>query len=164
MIWGKKKTLRQEWMVYCPILVDGKPSCPWQIIIKLSQLSFNTTAWYFGIDQMEADCHFWRVCKSPNSVIKMRDIAKCSTLPYENIPPSGLLWVENNAHVSRDTETSCHFVAPFIFGPCISVELDALRAISNRTLHMEPSVLELNWKLWLIVLRIEKSNWITEFI
>ena len=101
-------------MVYRPILVDGKPSCPWQISMKLSQQSFNTTAWYFGIDQVEADCHFWWVCKSPNSVIKMRDIAKCSTLPYENIPPSGLLGDENNTHVSRDTDASCHFVAPFI--------------------------------------------------
>ena len=26
----------------------------------------------------------------------LRDIAKCSTLPYENIPPSGLLWDENS--------------------------------------------------------------------
>ena len=44
----------------------------------------------------------------------LRDIAKCSTLPYENIPPSGLLGDENNTHVSRDTEASCHLVAPFI--------------------------------------------------
>ena len=38
----------------------------------------------------------------------------CSTLPYENIPPSGLLGDESNTHVSRDTEASCHLVAPFI--------------------------------------------------
>ena len=44
----------------------------------------------------------------------LRNIAKCSTLPYENIPPSGLLGDENNTHVSRDTETSCHLFAPFI--------------------------------------------------
>ena len=44
----------------------------------------------------------------------LRDIAKCSTLPYENIPPSGLLGDENNTHVSRVTEVSCHLVAPFI--------------------------------------------------
>ena len=46
----------------------------------------------------------------------LRDIAKCSTLPYENIPPSGLLGDENSnyTHVSRDAETSCHLVAPFI--------------------------------------------------
>ena len=35
-----------------------------------------------------------------------------------------------------------------------SVEVDALHAISNRNFDMEPSVLELNWKFWLIVLRI----------
>ena len=46
----------------------------------------------------------------------LRDIAKCSTLPYENIPPSGLLGDENSnyTHVSRDAEASCHLVAPFI--------------------------------------------------
>ena len=27
-----------------------------------------------------------------------------------------------------------------------------------------PSVLKLTWKLWLIVLRLKKSNWLTEFI
>ena len=45
-----------------------------------------------------------------------RDIAKCSTLPYENIPPSGLLRDENSnyTHLSRNTEASCHLVAPFI--------------------------------------------------
>ena len=38
----------------------------------------------------------------------LRDIAKCSTLPYENIPPSGLLGDDNsnNTYVSRDAETS----------------------------------------------------------
>ena len=45
-----------------------------------------------------------------------------------------------------------------------SVELDALCVISNRNLDMEPFVLELNWKLWLIVLRMENSNRVTEFI
>ena len=47
----------------------------------------------------------------------LRDIAKWSTLPYENIPPSGLLGDENsnNTYVSRDTEASCHLVAPFIW-------------------------------------------------
>ena len=45
-----------------------------------------------------------------------------------------------------------------------SVELDALCAISNRNLDMEPFVLESNWKLWLIVLRMENSNRVTEFI
>ena len=46
----------------------------------------------------------------------LRDIAKCSTLPYENIPPSGLLGDENSnyTHVLRDAEASCHLVAPFI--------------------------------------------------
>ena len=46
----------------------------------------------------------------------LRDIAKCSTLPNENIPPSGLLGDENSnyTHVSRDAEASCHLVAPFI--------------------------------------------------
>ena len=46
----------------------------------------------------------------------LRDIAKCSSLPHENIPPSGLLGDENsiNTHVSRDAEASCHLVAPFI--------------------------------------------------
>ena len=46
----------------------------------------------------------------------LRDIAKCSTLPYKNIPPSGLLGDENSnhTHVSRDAEASCHLVAPFI--------------------------------------------------
>ena len=46
----------------------------------------------------------------------LRDIAECSTLPYENIPPSGLLGDENSnyTHVSRNAEASCHLVAPFI--------------------------------------------------
>ena len=46
----------------------------------------------------------------------LRDIAKCSSLPHENIPPSGLLGDENsiNTHVSKDAEASCHLVAPFI--------------------------------------------------
>ena len=46
----------------------------------------------------------------------LRDIAQCSTLPYENIPPSGLLGDENsnNTYVSRDAEASCHLVGPFI--------------------------------------------------
>ena len=46
----------------------------------------------------------------------LRDIAKRSTLPYENISPSGLLGDQNsnNTHVSRDAEASCHLVAPFI--------------------------------------------------
>ena len=46
----------------------------------------------------------------------LRDIAKCSTLPYENIPPSGLLGYENsnNTYVPRDAEASCHLIAPFI--------------------------------------------------
>ena len=46
----------------------------------------------------------------------LRDIAKCFTLPYENIPPSGLLGDENSnyTHVSRDYEASCHLVVPFI--------------------------------------------------
>ena len=46
----------------------------------------------------------------------LRDIAKCSTLPPQNIPPSGLLGDENsnNAYVSRDTEASCHLVTPSI--------------------------------------------------
>ena len=45
-----------------------------------------------------------------------------------------------------------------------SVELDALCAVSNKNFDKEPSVLELNCKLWQIGLRIEKSNWITEFV
>ena len=46
----------------------------------------------------------------------LKDIAKCSTLPYEIIPPSGLLGDENfnNTYVSRDTEASCHLVGPLI--------------------------------------------------
>ena len=46
----------------------------------------------------------------------LRDIAKCSTLPYENIPLSGLFGDENSKYtqVSRDAEASCHLVAPFI--------------------------------------------------
>ena len=46
----------------------------------------------------------------------LRNVAKCSTLPYENIPPSGLLGDGNsiNTHVSRDAEASCHLVVPFI--------------------------------------------------
>ena len=46
----------------------------------------------------------------------LRDIAKCSTLLYGNIPPSGLLGDANssNTHVSRDAEASCHLVAPVI--------------------------------------------------
>ena len=44
------------------------------------------------------------------------DIAECSTLPYENIPASGLLGDEYsyNTYVSRDAEESCHLVAPFV--------------------------------------------------
>ena len=47
----------------------------------------------------------------------LRDIAKCSTLPYENIPPSGLLGDEhsNYTHVSRDTEASCHEIINGLF-------------------------------------------------
>ena len=37
-------------------------------------------------------------------------------------------------------------------------ELDALCAVSSRYFDKEPCALELNWKLWLIVLRIEKNN------
>ena len=46
----------------------------------------------------------------------LRDIAKCSTLPDENIPPSGLSGDENSNYtqVSRDAEASYHLVAPFI--------------------------------------------------
>ena len=46
----------------------------------------------------------------------LKDIAKCATLPHENIPASGLLGDGklNNAYVSRDAEASCHLVAPFI--------------------------------------------------
>ena len=46
----------------------------------------------------------------------LKDIAKCSTLPCENIPPSGLMGDENlnNTYVSRDAEASWHLVAPFI--------------------------------------------------
>ena len=46
----------------------------------------------------------------------LRDIAKCSTLPYENIPPSGILGDENldNTYVSRYAEASSHLVAPLI--------------------------------------------------
>ena len=46
----------------------------------------------------------------------LKDIAKCSTLPYENIPPSGLLGDGNldNTYMSRDAEASCHLVTPFI--------------------------------------------------
>ena len=47
----------------------------------------------------------------------LRDSAKSSTLPYETIPPAGLLGDENSnyTHVSRDAEASCHLVVPFIF-------------------------------------------------
>ena len=46
----------------------------------------------------------------------LKDIAKCSTLPYENIPPSGLFGDENlnDTYVSRNAEAPCHLVAPFI--------------------------------------------------
>ena len=48
--------------------------------------------------------------------LRLRDIARCSTLPYEKIPPSALLRDENsnNTYMSRDAEASCHLVAPFI--------------------------------------------------
>ena len=51
----------------------------------------------------------------------LRYIAKCSTLPYDNIPPSGLWGDENlnNTHVSRDAEASCHLVASFILNKYI---------------------------------------------
>ena len=47
----------------------------------------------------------------------LRDIAKCYTLPYENIPLSGLLRDEhlNNTYVSRDVKASCHLVAPLFW-------------------------------------------------
>ena len=46
----------------------------------------------------------------------LRDIVKCSTFPYENIPPSGILREENlnKTYVSRDAEAFCHLIAPFI--------------------------------------------------
>ena len=44
------------------------------------------------------------------------------------------------------------------------VELDALWAVSNRLFAKEPSVLESSWKLWLIILGIEKSKWITKIM
>ena len=46
----------------------------------------------------------------------LKDIAKCSTLPCENIPPSVLLGDENlnNVYVSIDTQASCQLVPPFI--------------------------------------------------
>ena len=46
----------------------------------------------------------------------LRDIAECSTLPYENIPLSGLLGNVNSnyTHVSRDADASCQLVAHFI--------------------------------------------------
>ena len=45
-----------------------------------------------------------------SSSYSLTDIAKCSTLPYENIPPAGLLGDENpnNTYVSRDAAASCH--------------------------------------------------------
>ena len=45
----------------------------------------------------------------------LNDIAMCSTLPSENIPPSVLLGDENlnNTYVSRDAQASCNLVAHF---------------------------------------------------
>ena len=47
----------------------------------------------------------------------LKDIAKCSTLPYENIPPSVLLGDEdlNSTYVPRDAQSSCQLVPPFIY-------------------------------------------------
>ena len=50
--------------------------------------------------------------------MSLKDFAKCSTIPCENISPSVLLGDENlnNTYVSRDSRTSCNckLVPPFI--------------------------------------------------
>ena len=45
----------------------------------------------------------------------LRDIAKCSTIPCENIPPSAPTGDEqmNNIHVSRDVPKSRQLVLPY---------------------------------------------------
>ena len=47
-----------------------------------------------------------------SSSYNLKDIAKCSTIPCENIPPSVLLGDENlnNTYVSQDTQASCRLV------------------------------------------------------
>ena len=69
----------------------------------------------------------------------LRDIAKCSTLTYENIPPSGLLGDENDTHVSRDTEPSCHLVAPFI----LNIHIHPFRIINPKNHRYMNSVIQL---------------------
>ena len=46
----------------------------------------------------------------------LKDIAKCSTIPCENIPHSVLLGDENlnNTYTSRDTQASCQLIPPFM--------------------------------------------------
>ena len=64
------------------------------------------------------------------------------------------IWPPNNASYCTSRNLSAF----------TSEELDALCAVSNRNLNKQPSVLEQSWRVWLIVLTIEKSNWITDFM
>ena len=50
------------------------------------------------------------------SSYSLSNIAKCSAIPCENIPPSVLLRDENlnDTYVSRDTQPSCQLIPPFI--------------------------------------------------
>ena len=81
----------------------NKPPLPTDVFdfLNASISCINTT----DIDGVEG-------CNSYSS----RDIPKCSTLLYGNIPPSGLLGDanSNDTFVSRDTGASCHLVAPSI--------------------------------------------------
>ena len=81
----------------------NKPTLPTDVFefVNTPISSINTT----DIDDIEGSNSY-----------SLRDIANCSALPYENIPPSGLLGDKNlnNAYVSRDAKASCHVVAPFI--------------------------------------------------
>ena len=54
----------------------------------------------------------------------LKDIAKCSTLPYENIPPCVPLGDENlnNTYVPRDNQASCQF--HFLFWTNTSTPLE----------------------------------------
>ena len=102
----------------------------------------------------------WLIFPYPSGLLHWH----CGNLTIAPVPTKQPWWIWIN--------TSCEF----IMNDCITTTKQSttkpyayflgytVHAISIRDLDMEPSVLKLNWTFWLIVLRIEKSNWITEFI
>ena len=76
--------------------------------VNTSILCINTT----DIDDIEGSNSY-----------SLKDIAKCFTITYENIPHSVLLGDENlnNTYVSRDAQASCQLVPPFILNKNIHI-------------------------------------------